>query len=308
MTEGPRLSLKAIAEQAVRAKQEGQSETAQQPIAPSGAQSPPDLAASFIEPPSRLPAPPPMPRGVARPHERATPSTNLLLPATLIAIVSAALAGGVVWWFAQGATPTPTAPSQPTNVAPPTLAPTPAATASIAATAAVAPTALLTAEPSAQPTTLEALPAAAATSSTRGATKAQSAKSEQQSSVDPAKVIATLGSSQGPVLAGSSAGTDPPMAAPGGAQLSPSNLTPSSGAVQAAVGSVLGNARVCVAGDREPSRARVIFESSGAVSGVVVSGPAAGTPAEACIKAALSKARVAPFQKPNYSVDTTIRP
>jgi hypothetical protein len=78
--------------------------------------------------------------------------------------------------------------------------------------------------------------------------------------------------------------------------------------VQAAVGSVLGNARSCVAGDREPSRARVVFDGSGVVSGVTVTGPAAGTPAESCIKAALSKARVAPFQKPNYSVDTTIRP
>jgi hypothetical protein len=78
--------------------------------------------------------------------------------------------------------------------------------------------------------------------------------------------------------------------------------------VQAAVGSVLGNARVCVAGDREASRARVVFGSSGSVSQVTVTGPAAGTPAETCIKAALSKARVAPFQKANYSVDTTIRP
>jgi hypothetical protein len=78
--------------------------------------------------------------------------------------------------------------------------------------------------------------------------------------------------------------------------------------VQAAVGSVLGNARSCVAGDREPSRARIVFDGSGVVSGVTVTGPAAGTPAESCIKAALSKARVAPFQKPNYSVDTTIRP
>lgn len=83
---------------------------------------------------------------------------------------------------------------------------------------------------------------------------------------------------------------------------------PSSGAVQAAVGSVLGSARACVAGHDAPSRATIVFGSDGGVQNVAVSGPAAGTPAEACIRAALKRARVAPFAKPSFSVGVTVRP
>lgn len=85
-------------------------------------------------------------------------------------------------------------------------------------------------------------------------------------------------------------------------------LEPGKGAVQAAIGSVLGGARACVAGHDAPSRATVTFGSSGKVSSVAVSGPAAGTPAEGCIRAALSQARVQPFQKPSYTAGLTIRP
>ncbi|HEX2881831.1 MAG TPA: hypothetical protein VHO25_20035, partial [Polyangiaceae bacterium] len=122
MTEGPRLSLKAIAEQAVRTKNEAQNPSTPSPLRQaqgSGlgagelepAVSPStQLGTSGVEPPARLPAPPPMPRGLVKPTARGGPSTSLLLPATLIAIISAALAGGVVWWFAQDATPTAPAP------------------------------------------------------------------------------------------------------------------------------------------------------------------------------------------------------
>jgi hypothetical protein len=83
---------------------------------------------------------------------------------------------------------------------------------------------------------------------------------------------------------------------------------PSVGAVQAAIGSVLGGARACVAGQDAPSQATVTFGSDGRVQSVGVSGPAAGTPAAACIKAALSKARVQPFARPTFTVGTPVRP
>jgi hypothetical protein len=83
---------------------------------------------------------------------------------------------------------------------------------------------------------------------------------------------------------------------------------PSSGAVQAAIGSVLGNARACVAGQDLYSQAIVTFAADGSVQGVKVTGGAAGKPAEACIQAALMKARVQPFSRPTFAVSATIRP
>jgi len=83
---------------------------------------------------------------------------------------------------------------------------------------------------------------------------------------------------------------------------------PSSGAVQAAVASRLSAARSCVSGQKGPSSATVTWDSNGSVKSVSVSGPAAGTPAESCIKSALGAARVKPFSRPSYSVPLTIRP
>ncbi len=83
---------------------------------------------------------------------------------------------------------------------------------------------------------------------------------------------------------------------------------PSTGAVQVAVGSVMGSARACVAGQGAPSRASVQFGSDGRVASVAVSGPAAGTEAEGCIKTALGRARVQPFSRAAYVVHLTVRP
>jgi len=71
---------------------------------------------------------------------------------------------------------------------------------------------------------------------------------------------------------------------------------------------VLGAARSCIAGQPQASSATIVFGSSGEVTGVNVSGPADGTPAAACIKAALGKARVQPFAAPNFSLGVTVRP
>jgi hypothetical protein len=97
--------------------------------------------------------------------------------------------------------------------------------------------------------------------------------------------------------------------------LKPAELTqgglpdrPSSGAVQAAVGAVLGAARSCLAGQLEASSARVVFVSDGSVQSVQVSGPAAGTPAASCIESAFRKARVQPFAAPSFSLGTKVRP
>lgn len=83
---------------------------------------------------------------------------------------------------------------------------------------------------------------------------------------------------------------------------------PSTGAAQAAVGAVLGAARACIAGQPQASSATITFGSSGEVTGVNVSGGAEGTPAAACIKGALGKARVQPFAASSFSLGVTVRP
>jgi hypothetical protein len=83
---------------------------------------------------------------------------------------------------------------------------------------------------------------------------------------------------------------------------------PSTGAVQAALGSVIGGARSCVSGQDRPSNATIVFGSDGRVQSVTVGGAAAGTPAAGCIRSALEKARVNPFAKPTFSASVTIRP
>jgi hypothetical protein len=83
---------------------------------------------------------------------------------------------------------------------------------------------------------------------------------------------------------------------------------PSMAAVSAATRGVVGNAKSCVAGYTEPSTATIVFASGGSVQSVSVSGAAAGTPAEACIKGALSKARIEPFARASFAVPVTVRP
>lgn len=90
----------------------------------------------------------------------------------------------------------------------------------------------------------------------------------------------------------------------------PKNLpdTPPNGSVSAAIGSVRGAARGCVAGADKDSSATIVFGSSGAVQSVSVGGWAAGKPAAGCIQGAVSGARVEPFTKPSFPVTMTIRP
>jgi len=85
-------------------------------------------------------------------------------------------------------------------------------------------------------------------------------------------------------------------------------MKPTTGAVQAALGSVMSGARHCVAGDDAASSAVVVFGSDGRVQHVTVSGAAAGKSSAACIEAQLSRARVQPFAASSFSVNATVRP
>ncbi|WP_437296475.1 hypothetical protein [Sorangium sp. So ce426] len=83
---------------------------------------------------------------------------------------------------------------------------------------------------------------------------------------------------------------------------------PSQGSVQAALGSVMGSAKACVAGANDVSRAQITFSSTGQVSKVSVSGWAASNGQSSCVQSALKGANVGPFSKPSFSVSATIRP
>ncbi len=83
---------------------------------------------------------------------------------------------------------------------------------------------------------------------------------------------------------------------------------PAAGDISAAIASVLGSARACVAGQDAPSQAVIVFGSDGRVQSVSVSGPAAGTPSAGCISSALRAAHVHRFARPSFSVRTPVRP
>lgn len=171
-----------------------------------------------------------------------------------------------------------------------------------------------------------ALPAANTPSKTApvavkgGAAPAAAAKAEKPEPKDDKKVTAAdLPASGGEVAAGDlgaamrraagPAGGGSESKEPTGPQFAAGSVPqkPSQGAVTGALGAVLGGARACVGADDPISRATVTFASAGNVTNVSVSGGAVGKPAEACIKAALSKAHVAPFAEATYSAPVTIR-
>jgi hypothetical protein len=85
-------------------------------------------------------------------------------------------------------------------------------------------------------------------------------------------------------------------------------LKPPLGAVQSALGVAGRAARGCLLAGDAVSHATVTFRSDGSVSDVAVSGGAAGTPADSCIRAALSGARVPPFAEPSFAAPVTVRP
>jgi hypothetical protein len=78
---------------------------------------------------------------------------------------------------------------------------------------------------------------------------------------------------------------------------------PSASVVTSALLAVLPDARACMSDGEEPTRAAVVFASSGAVSSVQVGGTSAS-----CIHKALARAHVAPFSQASYRATVPVRP
>jgi hypothetical protein len=124
----------------------------------------------------------------------------------------------------------------------------------------------------------------------------------------PGDLQSEMARAVGPIADKGNAGTPTPEPAAG----RPSNQNipeqPSQGSVQAAIGTVMGGAKACVTGADDISRAQVTFSSSGAVTGVSVTGWAAAHGKSGCVSAALKGAKVGPFSKSSFTVGVPIRP
>jgi Meckel syndrome type 1 protein len=151
----------------------------------------------------------------------------------------------------------------------------------------------------------------AVAAATKPATKEESAKlSAKDLPTTPAGPGGDLGAAMGKAVGADGKPVDAtPAAGSTGPQFAAGTVPqkPSQGAVTGAIGAVLPGARACLGPDDPVSRATITFTSSGTVQSVNVSGGAAGKPAEGCIKAALGKAKVAPFAEATYTAPITIR-
>ncbi len=83
---------------------------------------------------------------------------------------------------------------------------------------------------------------------------------------------------------------------------------PTTGAIQAALASRQPRAQSCVATLGGPVSVNLVLGSNGHVSRIDVGAPAAGTPSEDCIRAALLGTQVEPFARSSFSVPLTLRP
>jgi hypothetical protein len=83
---------------------------------------------------------------------------------------------------------------------------------------------------------------------------------------------------------------------------------PPQGAILGALGAKRQAAKACVRGMDGPSRATLVFASTGQVKSVTISGAAAGTSAEVCLKSVFAKVSVDPFSRATYTSSTTITP
>lgn len=104
----------------------------------------------------------------------------------------------------------------------------------------------------------------------------------------------------GPKDAPAEAALDVPRA--GGAAR---QLRPSPGAVVGAIGAVLPAARACLGADDPVRAGEITFRSDGAVARVRLAG---ARPTDACVTAALSRARVEPFVEETFTTRVTVRP
>jgi hypothetical protein len=83
---------------------------------------------------------------------------------------------------------------------------------------------------------------------------------------------------------------------------------PSGGEITGAINAALPNARACLGPDDPVSYATIVFDSSGKVSSVTVSGGAEGKPAEQCIRTAMGHVKVQPFAESSFTARATVRP
>jgi hypothetical protein len=141
-------------------------------------------------------------------------------------------------------------------------------------------------------------------------TKEESAKlSSKDLPSTPAGPAGALGDEMRKVVGDKGTAQQTPAAGAAGPQFAPGSVPqkPSQGAVTGAIGVVMHQARECLGPDDPVSHASIVFGSAGTVQSVSVSGHAAGKPAEACIKTALSQAKVSPFAEPTFTARVTVR-
>ena len=201
----------------------------------------------------------------------------------------------------------------------PTVAPVVAAAAPETKPADPTPAPEATVDPNALPVAAAAAakpaakggPAPVAVAPAAKPTKEESAKlSAKDLPTTPAGPGGDLGAAMGKAVGADGKPVDAtPAAGSTGPQFAAGTVPqkPSQGAVTGAIGAVLPGARACLGPDDPVSRATITFASAGTVQSVSVSGGAAGKPAEGCIKAALGKAKVAPFAEATFSAPITIR-
>jgi hypothetical protein len=277
---------------------------------------PPSPASS--SPSSRAPA------AEARPAPKAEPerkSGSIAWIAGVGGLLAAAAAAVVMF---QSSSPAPTAaPAAPTQAAEPAAPrPRPARPPAEPVASAEAPPAA-----SDDAVDLSALPSAPASAHGSSATKAIAAGPKKSVTVHDVPAAPTVN----PDLIAKNIPTTPmgngnlndalrqaagPTESSGGAATAPKSAVdpgsvpqkPSTGAVIGGVSAAMAQARSCLGLDDPISRAAITFESGGSVTGVVVTGFAAGKPAEACIKNAMKTAKVPPFAQPTYTQTLTIRP
>lgn len=197
-----------------------------------------------------------------------------------------------------------------------------AATPKVAAEPAPAPVETAAAAPAdtIDPATLPAAETAKAKAAPvkGGAAKVASAKAEKQEDAkisqkdlptSPAGPAGALGDEMRKAVGDKGEAAPVAAAAAAGPQFAAGSVPqkPSQGAITGAIGAVLPEARGCLGPDDPISKATITFASGGNAQSVRVSGGAAGKPAEACITAALMKAKVAPFAEATYTAPVTVR-
>ena len=303
-------SLAELARRSVEKKQANQREMARESLAIAAQQrpSPGDLRTvrEALQPP--LNAALPVASSVSGPAPNEVPKANAPTsgwPKVALAAPALALAAAALLWFRQP-TPAPMLIQPAAPAAPSALAdnhPTVRLDAAPHPTAALGDNVARGIDP-------ETLPSETAKS-------AEPAQAQMASASASAPASPRVGPSQRMLKAGPGAAAAdgvekslPPDPGLRPADSSGGELTtkPSTGAVQAALGSVMSGARHCVAGDDAPSSAVVVFGSDGRVQRVTVSGAAAGKSSAGCIEAQLSRARVQPFAASSFSVNATVRP